>query len=76
MIGLWFSLRWEFRHRIEVRVVALETDYIVCDSDHRCGFSCDIGKMLSGEMHYRYADFEILFEPMAVDAIALPGVLR
>ena len=71
MIGKWFSLRWEFPHRVEVIVLALEADYILCESTHRCGFGCDIGKMLGGETRYRYNDFAEMFQRMAEDAIPL-----
>lgn len=73
MIGRKFSLKWRYRHRVEATVLALEADYILCDSLHRCGFACDIGKMLGGETRYRYDDFATMFLPMAEDAIALSG---
>ena len=73
-VGSKWSLRWRFPHRVEVVVVvALEADFIACDTDHRCGFGCDVGKMLGGEMRYRYDEFPVLFQPMAEDAIALSG---
>lgn len=71
MIGKRFSLRWKYRHRVEVMLMALEDDYILGDADHRCGFSCEMP--LGGPQRYRYADFPVLFQPMAEDAIALPG---
>lgn len=71
--GSKWSLRLKFPHRIEATVVDLGADYIVTTVNHRCGFSCPIDKMLSGEVLYRYADFYALFVPMAVDAIALHG---
>lgn len=73
MIGRKFSLRWKYPHRVEVTVLALETDYLLCDVLHRCGFGCALGKMIGGETRYRYDDFATLFQPMAEDAIALPG---
>lgn len=71
MIGRKFSLRWKYRHRVEATVLALETDYILTDAIHRCGFGCELGKMIGGETRYRYDDFAMLFQPMAENAIAL-----
>lgn len=75
VIGSRWSLRWRYPHRIEAVIMMLEADYIVCDTLHRCGFGCELSHMkslgLSGEMKYGYADFHTLFQPMAVDAIAL-----
>lgn len=73
VVGSRWSLKWKYFHRIEVTVLALEVDLIRTNALHRCGFSCDVGKMLGGDTPYSYSDFYALFVPMAVDAIALPG---
>lgn len=75
VIGSKWSLRWKWRHRIEVYIVALEPDYVVCEALHRCGFACEIlhtkSLSLDGKAWYSYRDFVELFQPMAVDAIPL-----
>lgn len=74
MIGRRFSLKWRYRHRVEATVLALETNYILTDALHRCGFGCELGNMIGGETRYRYDDFATMFQPMAEDAIPLgPG---
>lgn len=73
VVGSRWSLAWRYRHRVEVTVLALEADHVVTDAVHRCGFSCDVGKMLGGEMRYTYPDFAKLFVPLNPDAVALPA---
>lgn len=77
-VGSRWSLAWRHPHRLEAVVTALTQDEVVCQVDHRCGFHCYLHHMratlpIDGEMRYRYADFALLFQPMAADAIPLPG---
>lgn len=76
-VGEKYTLFWKAPHRIECEIIELKPDYVVVNADHRCGFSCQIKAMkntlsIEGEMHYTYGDFEKLFLPLNVDAIALP----
>lgn len=77
--GQKYALRWQFPHRIDATVVALEQAEVVCEVTHRCDpMRCYLAQMrrslpIDGELRYRYPDFAKLFEPMAEDAIALPG---
>jgi hypothetical protein len=77
-VGSRYSLAWKHPHRLEATVTALEPDHVLAQVDHRCGFACYLQQArgtlpIEGEMRYRYADFALLFVPMAEDAIALPA---
>jgi hypothetical protein len=77
-IGERYSLAWKHPHRLEATIVALESDHVVCEVDHRCGFACHLKAMkntlpIEGRMIYRYDDFAKLFVQMNTDAIPLPA---
>lgn len=77
-IGSRWTLKWRHPHRLEAVVTALEPNYVVCEVDHRCPFSCYLQGMrntlpMEGTMRYSYGDFAELFVPLNADAIALPA---
>ena len=77
-VGQKFSLRWKHPHRIEATITELRQNDLVAEVDHRCPPSCFLQASRStlpihGTLVYRYEDFANLFQPMAEDALALPG---
>lgn len=78
-VGQTWSMRWSMPHRLEVTIIELQQDVIVCETVHRCKpMDCMLQTMrktlpIHGRMKYEYRDFARWFLPINRDAIALPA---
>lgn len=78
-VGEKYALKWpRYPHLLDATIVALERDYVVCETLHRCTLGCYLKSMqrtlpLDGRIKYDYHDFAEMFAPVNTEAIPLAG---